>query len=244
MLLASFCGAPTLDPVTGASVPGGLYILGAQAISFQGTPGEFAHGTVNSPGARKLQLVTPQSLNTDVPAALLMTGAAAGSVPLTTLNGLPVQPLSTFYPGGNTSVSRSGTTTVTNDTYLQTGPMLPNAVYHVDCFLVYSGGAAGATNFKFTLGSPSGCEIDWYVPVYSNAANAKVYNESSNVAGIKTAWTDGTTIGNSFGLQIIGTAYNASSAGVMAVQWALGTVSGATTTRLWSGSRLTLWQIG
>jgi hypothetical protein len=107
--------------------------------------------------------------------------------------------------------------------------------------IIYTGAGSGGTNLRFTVVSPSTTEINWVVPVYLNAAGNPVYGETSYTAPVRIAWGNGVAI--QFGLQIVGTVNMGSTGGPVQFWWAQGT-SGVTNTRLWSGSRMTLHQVG
>jgi hypothetical protein len=105
--------------------------------------------------------------------------------------------------------------------------------YVIECHVIYSG-ANGAGFFKFTIFSPSGSEIEWFVPRYYNTANAPLDNETSIQAATKTAYTYGQPAANQAAVSIYGVAYIAGP-GPLGLAWAQG-ASNATGTRVWSGS--------
>ena len=239
-LVASICGAASLDPVLGTSCPGGIELFNQAQVQFQGIAGESGPGAVTSPGAEQLQVQAPHTLSGDIPSVLQLISVPAGNTPRISGNGLELTTLSAQYPSGVINVGRNTTTTIAADTYLSVG-CLANAVYELEMLIIYSGANTGTSNLRFTLVSPSGTEIDWVVPVYFSASNVAVYGETSNVAPTKIAYADGTASASQKSLQIIGTVYMGSIGGPVQFWWAQGT-SSATNTRLWSGSRMSLHQ--
>lgn len=237
-LIASFCGAPTTDPSGLFSVPAGPYMLGVP-VSFQGSSGEFAHGTVSAPSSRSLQLAPPKVVTSDVPAALLMTGAPSGGVPQLSFAGLAVPVLCGFRPSGGIFASVASSTTLVMDG-LCFVTLPANTIWAFECLAIYSGGV-GTSNFRFTVLSPGGTEADWYVPVYQNTSGTNIFNETSAASAVKIAQTN--AVATQLGLTIHGTLYLGGSGGACGLGWAQGT-SSTTTTRLWSGSRFAAWQIG
>jgi hypothetical protein len=242
VMLASIAGAATFDPEAGQSVPAGLYLLGGTPVSFQGVLSEDTHATISAPAGRQLQLSSPKTLSSDIQAQLLVAGAVSTGQPRLSFNGLSVPVLSAAYPSGSTFQGRANTTTLTFDNILQV-QVLANAVYTFECQLIYSGGAAGATNFQFSIGSPSGTEADWFVPLYFNTSNVRTEYQTSYSSGVMIAYCDGVAASAAKALSIFGTMYTGSSGGTAGLYWAQGTSSG-TTTRLWSGSRISFFQIG
>jgi hypothetical protein len=144
------------------------------------------------------------------------------------------------YPSGRFSNSRSNTITKTADDYLVVA-VEANATYEIECLLTYTGGATGATNLRWNWTGPTGAEWEvghWYF----NTSNAFTYEYHDDSSGDAIAYTTGTANGNQRPVVIKGTLYTGANAGNFSLVWAQGTSSG-TTTRLWSGSRLTLRKV-
>jgi hypothetical protein len=128
------------------------------------------------------------------------------------------------------------------DPYLRV-PGLARAIYALEAQIIYSGAAGGGSNLLFSLASPSGTEIDWHVPVYMNTTRQLIVGETSQASPSKIAYADGVASNNTRAFQIHGTVYMGAVSGPVEFWWAQGTSSN-TTTRVWSGSRLSLVQIG
>jgi len=240
-LVASLCGLASTDPLLGLACPAGFEVFNNTTIKLQGQAGESAPGQVQAPAAEQLQLTSPKTLSTDVASALLLQSVPTGNTPAIYGNGLNLMTMAGYAPSGATSYGRASTTTLAADPYLSIN-CLANAIYDLDMVIFYSGAASGGSNLKFTMVSPSGTEIDWLVPVYMNTSNAPVYNETSYIAPTKIAYTNGTA-NPAWGFQIVGTVFMGSVAGPVQFWWAQGTSSG-TNTRIFSGSRMSLTQIG
>lgn len=86
-LIMSIAASATTDPVSGASVPAGPYLLAGTALAFQGTTGENTHGKVAAPAARQLQLTAPMTNSTDVQPSVTLNSVATGSIPFTAVSG-------------------------------------------------------------------------------------------------------------------------------------------------------------
>ena len=240
-LVASICGAASLDPVLGTSCPAGIELFNGTYMSFQGIAGEILSGLIASGTAETLQVQAPHTLASDNVSVLKLISQPTGTAPQIQGNGLELTTLGAAVPGGATSYGRASTTTLAADPYLSVN-CLANAVYDLEMVIFYNG-ANGLGHLKFTLVSPSGTEIDWMVPVYTSTVSAttQIFGETSATAPTKAAWTAGTA-NPPWSFNIIGTVYMGSIAGPVQFWWAQNT-SSATNTRIWSGSRMSLHQI-
>jgi len=190
------------------------------------------NGGMSIPGTLALSTLTLSTLAT-------FTGEADFNGPFK-INGHPFSYYSAEYPPGLPFTSVATDVSPNPDTYLTI--LLPaNAIMRFECFIIYSGGASGATNFRWNFSIPLLAEMDWFVPVYLNAANSPVYSETGDTAPTKVAWTTG--VSTQQGLLCLGTLYMGNTAGNVTLNWAQGT-SSSTTTRVWSGSRMTFTQVG
>jgi len=240
-LVASICGAASLDPVLGTSCPAGIELFNGTYMSFQGIAGEILSGLIASGTAETLQVQAPHTLASDNVSVLKLISQPTGTAPQIQGNGLELTTLGAAVPGGATSYGRASTTTLAADPYLSVN-CLANAVYDLEMVIFYNG-ANGLGHLKFTLVSPSGTEIDWMVPVYTSTVSAttQIFGETSATAPTKAAWTAGTA-NPPWSFNIIGTVYMGSIAGPVQFWWAQNG-STPTNTRIWSGSRMSLHQI-
>ena len=240
-LVASICGAASLDPVLGTSCPAGIELFNGTYMSFQGIAGEILSGLIASGTAETLQVQAPHTLASDNVSVLKLISQPTGTAPQIQGNGLELTTLGAAVPGGATSYGRASTTTLAADPYLSVN-CLANAVYDLEMVIFYNGGN-GLGHLKFTLVSPSGTEIDWMVPVYTSTVSAttQIFGETSATAPTKAAWTAGTA-NPPWSFNIIGTVYMGSIAGPVQFWWAQNG-STPTNTRIWSGSRMSLHQI-
>jgi hypothetical protein len=240
-LVASICGATSLDPVLGTSCPSGIEMFGAGQVRFQGIAGEILPGLIAGGTAETLQIQAPHTLASDFVSVLKLVSQPTPGPASIYGNGLELTAMSAQYPGGPIQVSRNSTTTLAADPYLSVN-CLANAVYDLEMLIIYNG-PNGSGHLKFTLVSPSGTEIEWMVPVYTSTVSAttQIFGETSQTAPTKAAWTAGTA-NPPWSFQIIGTVYMGSIAGPVQFWWAQNS-SSATNTKIWSGSRMTLHHV-
>ena len=240
-LVASICGATTLDPVLGTSCPSGFELFGAGQMRFQGIAGEILPGLIAGGTAETLQIQAPHTLASDYVSVLKLISQPTPGPASIQGNGLELTAMSAQYPGGPIQTNRANTTTLAADPYLSVG-CLANAVYDLEMLIIYNG-PNGAGHLKFTLVSPSGTEIEWMVPVYTSTTGAtnQIFGETSQTAPTKAAYTAGTA-NPPWSFQIIGTVYMGSIAGPVQFWWAQNSSNG-TNTKIWSGSRMTLHHV-
>jgi hypothetical protein len=165
-------------------------------------------------------------------AALLQPFSAASRVTAARLNLAS----STFgvYKNDTTEVQNNATSAITDpDLQVPASLLTANAVYSVNLFVTYSGGASGSSDLSIGFGTPAGStlSLNWG---FGTAAASPVQTLSYGanvVAGSATTvlWAEGSLI--------LGSTVTA-----LIVQWCQGT-SNATYTKILPGSALLLTRI-
>lgn len=134
------------------------------------------------------------------------------------------------------AVQSVGNTTLVNDDALFI-PLLANAVYRFDCFLLYEGGTQGSSDLKWAWTGPSGFTINYSVNGVTTAGVAT----AGYVRGVTGAVVGTNGASNELGVLMTGTITTSSTHGTLQLQWAQNT-SNATDTSVLPASNLTAWQ--
>lgn len=134
------------------------------------------------------------------------------------------------------AVQSVGNTTLVNDNALFI-PLLANAVYRFDCFLLYEGGTQGSSDLKWAWTGPSGFTINYSV----NGVTTTGVATAGYVRGVTGGSVGTNGASNELGVLMTGTITTSSAQGTLQLQWAQNT-SNATDTSVLPASNLTAWQ--
>lgn len=140
--------------------------------------------------------------------------------------------------------ARSATQSVTSSTALVnddtlSASVIASATYHVEAFLIFTGGTQGSSDLKIAWTAPAGVTMTWWVQGLNTAGTYTV--TAANVLPTTTValGTSGATVRVA---RIEGALVVAATAGTLQLQWAQNTSSG-TATVMGIGSLLKLTRV-